>query len=80
VIVRVPDQFFPEDEHLAEIQIRTRRQDLWAQIVERVDKDLDWDLKHGEGPAEWLEWLHDLSDRAPQGGSRGDLGHPAVAI
>jgi ppGpp synthetase/RelA/SpoT-type nucleotidyltranferase len=62
VIVQIPDEFFPDDSHWAEIQIRTRRQDLWAQIVERLDKDRGWDLKHGSGPAEWLEWLHDLSD------------------
>jgi putative GTP pyrophosphokinase len=46
----------------AEIQIRTRYQDRWAQLVERVDTILGSDLKHGRGPAEWLEWLHSVSD------------------
>jgi ppGpp synthetase/RelA/SpoT-type nucleotidyltranferase len=47
---------------LAEIQLRTVRQDGWAQLVERVDAMLGSDLKHGRGPAEWLEWLHAVSD------------------
>jgi putative GTP pyrophosphokinase len=55
VIVRV-------DNRLVEIQLRTRWQDRWAQIVESIDSSMRWDLKHGNGPAEWLEWLHALSD------------------
>jgi putative GTP pyrophosphokinase len=47
---------------LAEIQLRTVLQDRWAQLVERVDGTLGSDLKHGRGPAEWLEWLHAASD------------------
>ena len=45
-----------------EVQIRTPLQQLWAQIVERVDQALGSDLKHGAGPAEWLEYLQTLSD------------------
>jgi putative GTP pyrophosphokinase len=47
---------------LAEIQIRTRYQDRWAQLVESVDRIFGSDLKHGRGPAEWLEWLQSVSD------------------
>jgi ppGpp synthetase/RelA/SpoT-type nucleotidyltranferase len=65
VVVRV-------DGLLAEIQIRTVAQDRWAQIVETLDKSNDWDLKHGHGPAEWLEWLHALSDAFRDA----DLGNP----
>jgi len=46
----------------AEIQIRTMWQDRWAQIVERLDASLGTDLKHGKGPAELREWLHELGD------------------
>jgi ppGpp synthetase/RelA/SpoT-type nucleotidyltranferase len=45
-----------------EVQVRTEAQDRWAQVVEGLDSRFDWDLKHGDGPAEWLEWLHVLSD------------------
>jgi putative GTP pyrophosphokinase len=55
VVVRI-------DGRLAEIQIRTRYQDRWAQLVEGVDSILGSDLKHGRGPAEWLEWLQRVSD------------------
>jgi ppGpp synthetase/RelA/SpoT-type nucleotidyltranferase len=57
-----------------EVQIRTGRQEVWAQMVERLDKDFDYDLKHGRGRAEWLEWLQDLSDEL----RKADLGQPAI--
>lgn len=57
-----------------EIQIRTRSQDGWAQIVEKVDDTFSCDLKHGRGPAEWLQWLHELGDEL----RKGDLGQPFV--
>ena len=60
---------------LAEIQIRTEAQDLWAQVVEQTDRALGLDLKHGQGPTEWLEWLIELSGCLRQR----DLGNP-VAI
>ncbi len=56
----------------AEIQIRTRAQDAWAQVVEDVDRARGWDLKHGQGPDDWLEWLIVLSDALRQR----DLGRP----
>ena len=59
---------------IAEIQIRTRWQDAWAQIVESLDSSLGKDLKHGRGPAEWLEWLHAVSDEY----RKADLGRPYV--
>jgi len=50
------------DGRLAEIQIRTAAQHGWAQIVEKLDETMSTDLKHGLGPADWLEWLQKLSD------------------
>ena len=63
------------DGRYAEIQIRTQAQDTWAQVVEQADRALGTDLKHGRGPAEWLDWLVELSDSLRQR----DLGNP-VAI
>ncbi len=56
----------------AEIQIRTRAQDAWAQLVEDLDRARTWDLKHGQGPDAWLEWLITLSDALRER----DLGRP----
>jgi ppGpp synthetase/RelA/SpoT-type nucleotidyltranferase len=50
------------DGRLAEIQIRTATQASWAQIVEILDEQGKTDLKHGNGPAETLEWLRQASD------------------
>lgn len=61
------------DGRFAEIQIRTVAQDAWAQIVEQTDKSLGSDLKHGRGPADWVEWLLELSEAFRQR----DLGKPA---
>lgn len=58
----------------AEIQIRTLYQEAFAQTVEAADQFLKSDLKHGRGPAEWLEWLHELSDAL----RNGDLGRSVV--
>jgi ppGpp synthetase/RelA/SpoT-type nucleotidyltranferase len=55
-----------------EVQIRTFEQDRWAQIVERIDSIHGYDLKHGQGPADWLEWLQVLSDEL----RKADLGEP----
>jgi len=44
-----------------EIQVRSARQQVWAQTVEFLDQRMGTDLKHGVGPADWLEWLKDLS-------------------
>lgn len=60
------------DDRIAEIQIRTMWQDRWAQVVESLDSSLRSDLKHGRGPAEWLEWLHEVSDEY----RKADLGQP----
>jgi ppGpp synthetase/RelA/SpoT-type nucleotidyltranferase len=57
---------------LAEIQIRTEWQDRWAQVVESLDSARDFDLKHGQGPTDWLEWLLELSDEF----RKADLGEP----
>jgi ppGpp synthetase/RelA/SpoT-type nucleotidyltranferase len=45
----------------AEIQVRTRLQNMWAQVVERLDGVLQSDLKHGNGPADFQEYLLKLS-------------------
>lgn len=58
----------------AEIQVRTQTQEFWAQIVEQLDAGGGTDFKHGDGPAEWLEWLQDLSDAL----RAADLGEPFV--
>jgi ppGpp synthetase/RelA/SpoT-type nucleotidyltranferase len=52
----------------AEIQIRTVTQEAWAQIVESLDGRFGTDLKHGNGPAEWLKWLLEMSDYLASGG------------
>ncbi|MBV8397077.1 MAG: RelA/SpoT domain-containing protein, partial [Actinobacteria bacterium] len=44
----------------AEIQIRTAFQQLWAQTVEDIDRQLGSDLKHGVGPRRLQEWLVEL--------------------
>ncbi len=49
------------DKRFAEIQVRTPLQDFWAQVVEAIDEQEGCDLKHGDGPAEYLKWLRDLS-------------------
>jgi ppGpp synthetase/RelA/SpoT-type nucleotidyltranferase len=60
------------DGRLAEIQVRTRNQDAWAQIIEDVDARAGWDLKHGDGPGEWRAWFQELSDEY----RKDDLGQP----
>jgi ppGpp synthetase/RelA/SpoT-type nucleotidyltranferase len=60
------------DERYFEVQIRSFEQDRWAQIVERIDSNYSYDLKHGRGPADWLQWLHVLSDEL----RKADLGEP----
>lgn len=45
-----------------EIQIRTELQHLWATAVETTGLILDVDLKHGEGPTEWLEYFKLVSE------------------
>ena len=74
------------DGRLAEIQLRTVWQDRWAQIVEGIDSGVGkalteelgvdtskvFDLKHGVGPADLLDWLRVLSDEF----RKADLGLP----
>lgn len=60
------------EERFVEIQIRTVAQNAWAQIVEKLDEVRGSDLKHGRGPADWLEWLHELGDEL----RKRDLGEP----
>jgi ppGpp synthetase/RelA/SpoT-type nucleotidyltranferase len=48
-------------ERHTEIQIRTEMENEWAQLVERLDAVLGLDLKHGQGPAEYQEWLREAS-------------------
>lgn len=58
--------------HFFEVQVRTQAQDRWAQVVEGLDSRFGTDLKHGNGPADWMEWLHMLSDEF----RHADLGEP----
>lgn len=56
-----------------EIQIRTAVQQAWAQRVEDLDRRMGTDLKHGQGPADWREWLV----AASEAGARIDRGEEA---
>lgn len=60
------------DARLAEVQLRTFAQDRWAQVVESIDSRFQYDLKARARPADWLEWLHVLSDEF----RKDDLGEP----
>lgn len=57
---------------LGEIQVRSWTQDQWAQLVESLDSGLGLDLKHGQGDADWLQWLQQMSEQM----RRADLGEP----
>jgi ppGpp synthetase/RelA/SpoT-type nucleotidyltranferase len=48
-------------ERPVEIQVRTLAQNVWAQIVEVLDEEFGWDLKHGDGPEEWRTYLVELA-------------------
>jgi ppGpp synthetase/RelA/SpoT-type nucleotidyltranferase len=50
------------DDRLAEIQIRTSAQNLWAQLVEKLDEVRGTDLKHGVGPTDVLDGMKRLSE------------------
>lgn len=62
------------DERLAEIQLRTEGQELWAQLVESIDSANGSDLKHGDGPTDIKEWLKELSAQI----LNRELGKPAT--
>jgi hypothetical protein len=47
---------------VVEIQLRTQRQQLWAEEIERVDDRLGLDLKDGQGPPELVEYFRKASD------------------
>ena len=47
---------------LVEIQIRTERQDLWAQLVERISRDLGKEFKVDEAPPELEAFFLQLSE------------------
>lgn len=48
--------------HQVEIQLRTIRQQAWAEAVERAANRSQFDLKSGAGPDEMLEFFHLASD------------------
>lgn len=52
-----------ENSRRIEIQIRTERQNEWADAVERTGDRLDLPLKDEEGPAELLEYFRRAADR-----------------
>lgn len=45
-----------------EIQLRTARQDDWAELVERIDRSHRLDLKHEKGPEELLAFFRELAN------------------
>ena len=45
-----------------EIQVRTRLQDLWAQVSEKMADRFGLDVKYGRGPARVTEFLAELAD------------------
>ncbi len=45
---------------MIEIQLRTLRQQKWADLVEELDKAYRMNLKNEDGPAEVLEYLREL--------------------
>ena len=49
-------------ERVVEVQLRTQRQQLWAEEIERIDARLGLDLKDGEGPPELVEYFRKASD------------------
>jgi hypothetical protein len=50
------------DGHQIEIQLRTLRQQAWAEAVERAANRSQFDLKSGHGPADMLEFFRLASD------------------
>lgn len=59
VVVRTTDPGIGE--RFAEIQLRNPGEDAWANLVEKLDAVLGMDLKHGDGPADFKEWLLAMS-------------------
>jgi hypothetical protein len=47
---------------VVEIQLRTERQHLWAEEIERIDARLGLKLKDGAGPADLIEYFRRASD------------------
>jgi GTP pyrophosphokinase len=47
---------------LIEVQLRTKMQHEWAEIVERTASRLAYDLKDGQGPDELIEYFRVASD------------------
>lgn len=49
-------------ERLIEVQLRTRLQHDWAEVVERTASRLDYDLKDGQGPDDLITYFRLASD------------------
>ncbi|WP_415648330.1 RelA/SpoT domain-containing protein [Stackebrandtia soli] len=49
------------DQHRVEIQLRTRGQHSWAELVERWDRDTGQDAKHGNADEAALRSLSELA-------------------
>jgi len=56
LIVKAPDG------HLVEIQVRTRIQNIWANVSEAIAYSIDMDIKYGGGPEIAREILRRLSE------------------
>ena len=52
------------DGKLVELQVRTDRQNVWANISESLADSLDPEVKYGGGPADVREHLDQLSENA----------------
>ena len=50
------------DDHLVEVQLRTRLQHRWAVIVERMEESTGARLRDGKGPREVLRRIHALAE------------------
>lgn len=50
------------DDRQIEVQVRTYRQQAWAEAVERASNRSGFDLKSGQGPPEMIEYFHVASD------------------
>lgn len=70
LIVRKNDRFI-------EVQLRTREQHTWAEIIEGADRSrvhgTEVDLKHGEGPSEVVGYYREIAEILSIGAAGEDI-------
>lgn len=67
-----------KDDHLIEVQLRTKVQHRWAELIEVVDRqNPGFDLKGGSAPADLVEYYR-LGAKLLAADERGDQVEPAV--